>query len=67
MRNTLTTIMLVVLIGMTSSLFGQESAASFPLPADASHVLNGAAAQISGTIGEDDPAYHVVPSRKVTT
>src|SRR6185369_94270 len=52
MRNTLTSIMFVVLIGMTSSLFGQESAASLPLPAGA---------QISRVIGEDDPAYHVVP------
>ena len=61
MRNTLTTIMFVVLIGMTPSLFGQESAASFPVPADASHGLNRAEAQISGSIGEDDPAYHVFP------
>src|SRR4026208_1008516 len=51
MRNTLTSIMFVVLIGMTTSLFGQESAASLPLPAGA---------QISGVIGEDDPAYHAV-------
>src|SRR2546423_1675897 len=49
MRNTVTSIMFVVLIGMTSSLFGQEPAAPW------------AAAQISGVIGEDDPAYHVVP------
>jgi trimeric autotransporter adhesin len=52
MRKTLTTIIFVVLIGMTPSLFGQESAASFPAPAEA---------QISGVMGEDDPAYHVVP------